>query len=331
VSRPDLPPPGTVVPADDEGLRLAVEVLRRGGLVAVPTETVYGLAADARDPQAVARVFAAKGRPADHPLIVHLPPEDDLAGWATEVPDEARVLGGAFWPGPLTMVLPRHRSVPLAVTGGRDTVALRKPAHAVARRVLESFGGGLAAPSANRFGRVSPTTADDVRADLGDAVDLVLDGGRCDVGVESTIVELDGAAVRVLRPGGLPHEALEEVLGRSVDLDAGGPSRAPGMLASHYAPRTPVELHTADSARRRAVELLDAGRRVAVLALDPLGLPPGVETWDAGGDVAAYAHQLYRWLRRADAEGLDALVAVPPPPAGVGVAVADRLRRAATR
>lgn len=330
MSSPELPPAGTVVSADDEGLRLAVGVLCSGGLVALPTETVYGLAADARDPVALARVFAAKSRPTDHPLIVHLAPDDDLVGWAAHVPDEAAALGEAFWPGPLTLVLPRHRSVPPAVAGGRGTVALRKPAHAVARRLLETFGGGLAAPSANRFGRVSPTTADDVVADLGEAVDLVLDGGRCDVGVESTIVEVDEGTARVLRPGGLPHEALEEVLGRAVDLRPGGPSRAPGMLASHYAPRTPVELHDAEGARRRAVELVGAGSRVAVVSLHPLDLPSEAAAWHAEGDVAAYAHRLYRWLRRADAEGLDVLLAVPPPPAGVGVAVADRLQRAAS-
>jgi L-threonylcarbamoyladenylate synthase len=328
-----------VVDASTRSIRLAAAVLGAGGLVAMPTETVYGLAADASSPAAVARVFSAKGRPADHPLIVHIGPGACLSAWAREVPDDAALLAEAFWPGPLTLVLPRHPSVPTVVTGGHDTVAVRMPAHPVAQRLLARFGGGLAAPSANRFGRVSPTTAADVVADLGPLVDLVVDGGPCEIGVESTIVELarhtrgPGTASRVtiLRPGGVSTEALEEVLGRRVRTTASGPARAPGMLASHYAPRTPLVVCEADEAAERVAALTSSGGRVGVLSLGGLRDCDAPVAWDAGGDVAVLARSLFRWLRQADAEALDVLVAVLPPPEGLGVAVRDRLVRAARR
>ena len=317
----------------------AAGVLRAGGLVAMPTETVYGLAADASDPHAVARVFAAKGRPAGHPLIVHIGPDACLAEWARHVPEDALRLADAFWPGPLTLILQRHPSVPLVVTGGRDTVAVRMPAHPVAQRLLASFGGGVAAPSANRFGRVSPTTAADVVADLGELVDLVVDGGPCEIGVESTIVELtqDDEALRgapratILRSGGVSTEDLEDVLGCRVRAMASGLARAPGMLASHYAPQTPLLLCEADEAPARVAKLASSGARVGVLSLGGIGDSDALVAWDAGGDVALLASSLYRRLREADAEGLDVLVVVPPPPQGLGVAVRDRLRRAAHR
>jgi L-threonylcarbamoyladenylate synthase len=328
-----------IVDASDRSIDLAVGVLRAGGLVAIPTETVYGLAANASDPQAVARVFAAKGRPPGHPLIVHIGAGASLAEWALRVPDAALRLAAAFWPGPLTLVLPRHPSVATVVTGGHDTVAVRMPAHPVAQRLLEAFGGGLAAPSANRFGRVSPTTAADVAADLGESVELVLDGGPCEIGVESTIVEVAGdeeahggaPRVTILRPGGVGPEALAEALGRPVQTTVSGPPRAPGMLASHYAPRTPLELCSEDEAPRRVVELASSGARVGVLSLTAIEASGAVVAWDAGGDAALLARSVYRWLRQADAEALDTLVAVPPPAEGLGVAVGDRLRRAAHR
>ncbi|MHB1891342.1 MAG: L-threonylcarbamoyladenylate synthase [Acidimicrobiales bacterium] len=320
-----------VVDATHRSISLAVRLLRAGRLVALPTETVYGLAADASNPDAVSRVFAAKGRPADHPLIVHLSSASSLASWARRIPYQASHLAEAFWPGPLTMVLERHRSVLDAVTGGQDTVALRVPAHPVAQRLLRAFGGGLAAPSANRFGRVSPTTASDVRAELGGTVDLVLDGGPCEVGVESTIVAFDGEDVAILRPGGVSSEAIARVLGRPATAMASGPVRAPGMLLSHYAPATTLELCSAEEAAPLATKLVSRGWRVGVLSLTRTEVPEAAVTWDAGGEIAVFARLLYRVLRQADAEALDILVVALPPDEGLGVAVRDRLRRAAYR
>ena len=220
----------------------AADALRAGRLVAFPTETVYGLGADASSPDAVHRLFAVKGRPADHPVIVHLGRRDQLGEWAREVPDTAAVLADAFWPGPLTLVVIRAAHVPDAVTGGLETVGLRVPDQPVASALLRAFGGGVAAPSANRFGRVSPTTAADVRADLGDDVDVVLDGGPCRVGIESTIVDCSRPEPAILRLGGVPREAIESKLAREVPLLTDGAVRAPGTLLAHYAPRARVEL-----------------------------------------------------------------------------------------
>jgi L-threonylcarbamoyladenylate synthase len=326
----------------------AVAILRRGGLVAFPTETVYGLGADAANPAAVARIFAVKGRPRNHPVIVHLAEATAVKAWAAEVPPDAWTLAEAFWPGPLTLILPRGAQVPDAVTGGAGTVGLRVPDQPLARELLDAFGGGIAAPSANRFGRVSPTTALHVRADLGVDVDLVLDGGPCAVGVESTIVDLSRGVPRVLRLGGIGVEALSEVLGHTVDarVATGGSGNdaqvdapasgldatpAPGTLPSHYAPEATVEVLTAEGVVTRAKALLDQGRRVGLLAPRRVdGLPPGVEALPPAGGAQAYAQCLYQRLREADRRGLDVLLAVPPPETGIGAAVADRLRRAAS-
>lgn len=317
-----------MVPEGD--ISAAVDVLRAGGLVAFPTETVYGLGADAANPEAVARIFVAKGRPRAHPVIVHLAEPAAAKEWAAEVPDFAAVLADAFWPGPLTLVLPRSDLVPDAVTGGLPTVGLRVPAQALALELLGAFGGGVAAPSANRFGRVSPTRAEHVRADLGAAVDLILDGGPCPVGVESTIVDCSGADPRVLRPGGVPLESLEAVLGYKLDVIVDGSVRAPGMLASHYAPSARVEVLPAEAVATRAGELVALGVRVGILAPDRLiGLPAGVEALPPTGSAVVYAQCLYQRLREADRRGVEVLLAVPPPETGVGTAVADRLRRAA--
>jgi len=314
-------------------IRAAVEVLRRGGLVAFPTETVYGLGADASNPEAVRRIFTVKGRPATHPLIVHLGEVAMVKEWAAEVPDAAWSLAEAYWPGPLTLVLRRGDGVPGEVTGGLPTVGLRVPAQPLARQLLAAFGSGLAAPSANRFGRVSPTTADHVRADLGDAVDLVLDGGPCPVGVESTIVDCTGAEPVVLRPGGVAVEELAATLGRPVAVaGVSEPARAPGMLPSHYAPQARVELVEADEVAPRASVLLAGDERVGLLAPDPAALgalPEGLQVLAAAGGPEDYARCLYDRLREADGRRLDVLLAVAPPPAGLGAAVADRLRRAA--
>ncbi len=306
----------------------AAGILRAGGLVAIPTETVYGLAADATNVDALHRLYAVKGRPAEHPVIVHVLP-DALDAWAVDVPADARRLAAACWPGPLTLVLRRSHRVPDAVTGGLDTVGVRVPAHPRALALLEAFGGGVAAPSANRFGRVSPTTAAAVVEELGEAVDLVLDGGRCAVGVESTIVDCTGPELRVLREGGVTGARLRELLDH--DVPVGGTTRAPGTLAHHYAPRARVELVAAPELGARAAARAEAGERVGVLALasDRGELPAGVVTLATPADADEYARDLYAALREADAVGLDAVIAVAPDRAGIGAAVADRLRRAA--
>ncbi len=312
----------------------AVDVLRRGGLVAFPTETVYGLGADASNPEAVARIFAVKGRPARHPLIVHLADAGDMAHWAGTVPATARRLAEALWPGPLTVIVPRSDLVPDVVTGGQPTVGVRVPAQPVALDLLEAFGGGLAAPSANRFGRVSPTSAADVVMDLGADVDVVLDGGPCSVGLESTIVDCSRTEPEVLRLGGVTLEQLGDVLGTPVAVAGARAAvgRAPGTLASHYAPRCRVLLAGVDDVARVAAAVLGAGRRVAVLAGAPLaGLPDGARQLEPAGEGRDFARCLYARLREADARGVDVLVAVPPSDAGIGAAVADRLRRAAAR
>jgi len=307
----------------------AVGILRAGGLVAFPTETVYGLGADASNPDAVARIFAAKGRPADHPLIVHLAAADALDAWAATVPPLARRLAEACWPGPLTLVLRRAPHVPDAVTGGLQTVGLRVPAHPLALELLRAFGGGIAAPSANRFGAVSPTTAAHVREELGDRVDLVLDGGPCDVGVESTIVDLSGEEPAILRPGGLPREQLEAISGRPIPVRHGGLVRAPGMLDSHYAPAARVLLVHPDVQAERVAVLRGRGLHVGIIAFTTGGPVPGASSVDLGKSEEEAARELYRALRELDAEGCDAILAWPPEERGLGLAIADRLRRAA--
>ena len=289
----------------------AVQVLRAGGLVAIPTETVYGLAADASNPDAVRRIFAVKGRPTDHPVIVHLAAAEQLGEWATAIPRTAALLADACWPGPLTLLVPRATHVLDVVTGGRSTLGVRVPAHPLTLELLARFGGGLAAPSANRFGKVSPTTADHVRADLGDDVDYVLDGGPCPIGVESTIVDCTVEPPQVLRPGGIPTEQIAALLNSELDSEA-GPSRAPGMLESHYAPRCRLLLVTsADEARRLA-----RGRPTAEILDDD--------------DLARYARSLYSRLRDADDRGVDTVIAVMPPAVGLGHAIRDRLTKAAS-
>jgi L-threonylcarbamoyladenylate synthase len=309
----------------------AAGVLRAGGLVALPTETVYGLGADAENPAAVARVFAVKGRPPTHPLIVHIGGAESLGDWVEEVPAVARLLAARFWPGPLTLVLRRGHRVPLEATGGLETVAVRVPGHPVALALLQAFGGGVAAPSANRFGSVSPTTAGHVRADLGDDVDFVLDGGPCEVGVESTIVDARGGTPSVLRPGGVTREDLEAALGRPLVVPATSSVRVPGRHPSHYAPRARVVLVEPEQVVAEAERAQELGHQVGVL------LPPHL----AGAPVkahavvpvpdspAAYARALYGFLRDLDRQGCDLIVASLPAEERLGLAIANRLRRAA--
>ncbi|MBI3181273.1 MAG: threonylcarbamoyl-AMP synthase [Myxococcales bacterium] len=312
----------------DELIARAVEILRRGGLVAFPTETVYGLGADAENELAVRRIFAVKGRPATHPLIVHLPGAPALGAWASRVPEEAQALAKAFWPGPLTLVLPRTGRASDAVTGGQETVALRVPAHPLALELLHAFGGGLAAPSANRFGGVSPTTAGHVRADLGDEVDLILDGGPCAVGVESTIVDLASEEPAILRPGGVPREELERVLRRPLPVRGAGAVRVPGTRESHYAPRAGLVVAPLAELARRARALAAQGKRVAVMSPSRGELPGTIAHFQVPADPAGFARALYATLREIDQAGFEVIVAPEPPPEGVGLAVRDRLARA---
>ncbi|MFO1320855.1 MAG: L-threonylcarbamoyladenylate synthase [Burkholderiales bacterium] len=315
---------GSVIPADDEGIALAVRLLRDGGLVGFPTETVYGLGADAANPAAVRRIFEAKGRPADHPVIVHVAEVRQLPDWARDVPPDAAALAEAFWPGPMTLILPRATHVSDLVTGGQDSVGLRIPSHPVALRLLAAFGGGVAGPSANRFGRISPTTAAHVREDLGERVDLILDGGPCRVGIESTIIDVTGARPRILRPGMISTARIEAVLRRSLDSGSTGAPRVSGSLASHYAPRTPTVLVPPErlSSEVTAVDAVLArpGKLSAVTA--GLGI-------DSSDDPAIYARDLYAHLRTLDASGCPRILIEDVPAEGEWAAIRDRLVRAA--
>lgn len=309
----------------------AAGLLRAGELVAFPTETVYGLGADAANADAVAAIFDAKGRPADHPVIVHLPDATAMDAWGTAVPEAAWRLAEAFWPGPLTLVVRRAGNVADVITGGQDTVGLRVPGHPVARALLEAFGGALAAPSANRFGRISPTTAGHVAGEFDSNVAAVVDGGPCDVGVESTIVDLSGEYPRLLRPGMIGVDAIESVLQTRLEQpgDTDGP-RASGRLPTHYAPETPLELVDAGALDSRVAACTERDMPVVVLARrsEPAGFAGG--RWiEMPADPAGYARSLYAQLRAADAAKPVRLI-VEAPPAGPGwSAVIDRLRRAA--
>jgi len=305
-------------------VRRAAEILKRGGLVAFPTETVYGLGADAANAKAVARLYAVKGRPADHPVIVHFAGSEQAFAWAREVPEAARQLAARFWPGPLTLILKRSKLAQDFVTGGQDSVGLRVPSHPIAHEMLSIFGSGVAAPSANRFGLVSPTTAAHVREDLGDEVDLVLEGGPSDVGIESTIVDLSGPGATLLRPGGITKQQLEQVVPFR-ERDQAAP-RHSGGLERHYAPRTPARLvptHALDKV------ISSTASRIAVLAFSRPD--ERVDYWlRMPRDPAAYAQRLYAALRELDAAGCEAILVEAPPQAPEWAAVLDRLRRACT-
>lgn len=321
---------GRIVPASASSIRRAAGLLSAGKLVAFPTETVYGLGADAGNGEAVPEIFVAKGRPADHPVIVHLPDRRQLDRWAREVVQPAAALADAFWPGPLTLILPRKNGVLDAVTGGQDSVGLRVPSHPVARALLDAFGGGIAAPSANRFGHVSPTTAAHVAADLGDAPAMILDGGACEVGIESTIVAFRGDVPLLLRPGAIGVGELERVLGRTPKRPDGAAPRVPGSLAAHYAPRTPASLVRADALRAELAHLVERDEQVAVLART-LPRPDDFDgVWIIGKRNAGdYARELYAHLRALDAANADAILIEAPPDDPDWLAVRDRLTRAA--
>jgi L-threonylcarbamoyladenylate synthase len=307
-----------------EEIRRAAAVLERGGLVAFPTETVYGLGADASNAQAVARLYAVKGRPADHPVIVHFASAENAFAWAREVPDAARQLAARFWPGPLTLILRRSPLARDFVTGGQDTVGLRVPSHPVAQELLSLFGSGVAAPSANRFGLVSPTTAAHVREDLGGDVELVLEGGASDVGIESTIVDLSGQRAVLLRPGGITEQQINSYV-KVKPKDASSP-RHSGGLERHYAPRTPARLVPTHELDKQIAAMKD---RVAVLAFSRPD--ERADCWlRMPREPGAYARRLYAALRELDSAGREAILVEAPPDTPEWAAVRDRLRRACT-
>lgn len=317
---------------DGRAISYAASLLCGGGVVAFPTETVYGLGADAANEQAVRRIFSIKGRPADHPLIVHLADAGMVDRWAHDVPDVAFRLAERFWPGPLTIVLRRSATVSGLVTGGLDTVGIRVPAHPVAQALLREFGGGVAAPSANRFGRISPTNADHVRDELRSAPDLILDGGDCQVGLESTIISLACECPILLRPGSISLPELCEVLGREV-AHPGQPDpalRAPGCHASHYAPLTPSSIVSA--AHISAVlQGSGDGRSIAILCHTTAitDLYPASGCLLLPSDPIGYGQALYASLRRLDAGGYDRILIEAVPETEPWLAVRDRLCRAA--
>lgn len=313
-----------------DDLARAVRLLREGKLVAFPTETVYGLGADAANPEALAKIFAAKGRPADHPLIVHLPDAGHLERWARDVPEAARRLAAAFWPGPLTLILRKAPGVPELVTGGQDTVGVRIPGHPLALQLLRAFGAGIAAPSANRFGRISPTTAQHVRDELGDRVALVLDGGACQVGIESTILDLSATAPRILRPGRVSPSALASVLDAwPVAGTVAGAPRVSGSLEAHYAPTTPLELVTADGLIFAVREALARDERLGVLSCLARPLSDERLSWrQVPTEPDGFARELYAALRELDLAGCSRIVVQAPPASEAWAAINDRLRRA---
>lgn len=327
---------------DIAAIERAVEILDRGGLVAIPTETVYGLAADADNEAAVLATFAVKGRPTNHPLIVHVAGPEALDAWAEEIPEAARVLADRYWPGPLTMVLKKKPRCGLFVTGGQDTVALRCPSHPWTRELLKRFAGptsrGLTAPSCNTFGRISPSSAEHVRQDLGvkpeGKLDMILDGGPCEFGIESTMVNLSGEHPEILRHGVVTRAMLEETLGCPVPDAGSNAPRASGRLKSHYAPRTKLELVEAEAfvatAKERAASALLAVMAPAEI-LETLA-DAGIDTVlaiEAPEDVAHYGAALYENLHRLDAAGADRILIARPPQEAAWAAVLDRLGRAA--
>jgi L-threonylcarbamoyladenylate synthase len=306
-------------------VRRAAEILRAGGLVAFPTETVYGLGADASNPDAVARLYRVKGRPADHPVIIHFASVECALAWARDVPKEARVLAECFWPGPLTLILKGNEKAMPFVTGGQPSVGIRVPSHPIARELLEAFGGGVAAPSANRFGHVSPTTAAHVREDLGADVDLVLEGGPSEVGIESTIVDLSGEGAVLLRPGTISRVELQ----KHVSLRSKGDSspRHSGGLERHYAPRTPARLVPTHLLDKEISVLKD---RVAVLAFSRPD--ERVDFWlRMPREPQGYAQRLYAALRELDTAGCEQILVEAPPAEPSWDAVRDRLERACAR
>ncbi len=317
------------MPSFDE-IQRAADQLRAGGIVAFPTETVYGLGADARQPKAIKAIFKLKGRPLDHPLIVHLGETTDIRGWARNIPEIAYDLADAFWPGPLTLILARGE-VPDEVTGGQDSIGLRVPSHPVARELLRTFGSGIAAPSANRFGRVSPTRSEHVKTEFPKGLEIILDGGSCDVGLESTIISLLEEEPILLRPGAITLKQLERVTGQLIRApNENNHVRASGLLASHYAPDTAVLVFDQEALGNPLKALLD-GRRIALMCFDDALLKTAIKTTARvrmPGDAAAYGQILYSTLRALDSEAYDLILVEKPPETEAWRAIHDRLQKA---
>ncbi len=305
----------------------AVQALRSGELVVFPTETVYGLGANATDAAAVRKIFDVKQRPTDHPVIVHLDNPRYLHRWVSDINAVAEKLAAAFWPGPLTLILPKASNVNDLVTGGQDSIGIRVPSHPIAQQLLTAFGGGIAAPSANRYGRLSPTKPEHVRDEFGDAVRVILDGGETAIGLESTIVSCLGNEARLLRPGYITRSQLEKIVG---PLAEGGPvPRAPGDKRLHYAPNTPLAIVSSDELERYAGEFVARQEKVAVLAMRPPLRPQRYMTWiNAGKKPDPYAHNLYNHLRTLDSAGCARILVQALPEDEKWAAISDRLQRA---
>ncbi|RMG51791.1 MAG: threonylcarbamoyl-AMP synthase [Acidobacteria bacterium] len=318
-----------LVTATTEAIARGAKIIRSGGLVAFPTETVYGLGADAFNALAVARVFEVKNRPQFDPLIVHVADKKMVDELCTAVNDRARKLIDRFWPGPLTLVLPKRAAVPDIVTAGLPTVAVRMPAHPVALRLIEQSRTPIAAPSANPFGYLSPTSAEHVAEYLGDKVDLILDGGPCPIGVESTVLDVTQPEATVLRPGGLPVEEIERVIGevRVITGDVDEP-QSPGQLPRHYSPRTPIRILKAEE------PTIEPGKNIGLLAFrkpDRIGPFTRVEVLSEKGDLREAAARFFSCLHRLDKAGLDIIYVEPVPEVGLGRAIMNRLMKAAGR
>lgn len=317
------------MPATPEAISLVAATLQRGALVAFPTETVYGLGADAENPTAMRALFAAKGRPADHPVIVHLANAAQIKDWAVDIPETAWKLAAAFWPGPMTLILHRSTRASDLVTGGQETVGLRVPSHPVAQALLQQFDGGIAAPSANRFGRVSPTRAEHVMQEQFATLELILDGGACQVGLESTIIDLSRGQPAVLRPGAITVEQVAVVLGLALTDEIAAMPRVSGSLMSHYAPRARVELLPPESVAARAAELLATGNRVAVITQSMEEMATAALVVRLPHADEPLARELYAALRQADDAQCDVILASIASSGGLKMAIDDRLNKAA--
>jgi L-threonylcarbamoyladenylate synthase len=314
-----------------EEIAKAVQLLRAGELVAFPTETVYGLGADASNPVALYRLYTAKGRPSTHPVIVHLPALSHVSSWAVDIPSCLEDLAKKFWPGPLTVVLKRAAHVLDQVTGGQDTVAIRVPAHFVAQQLLTEFEGGLAAPSANKFGRLSPTRAEDVAQDFGSELSLILDGGPCQVGIESTILDLSSPMPRILRPGMILNSDIEAVLGAPLEKSVESRAvRVPGALPRHYAPKTKLLLVKSAELLPSLATVISRGEQPAVVSFfEPPPQYAHLRWHRAASDATTFAHDLYSTLHWLDEQGADCIVVESPPDSATWAGVHDRLSRAA--
>ncbi len=318
------------VPFTPQNITEALRILKAGGLVAFPTETVYGLGADAANPQAVSKIFATKGRPANHPLIVHIGHVDQLEQWAESIPDNAYQLIDSFWPGPLAIILKKQPWVSDVVTGGQDTIAIRMPGNPVALDLLTQFNGGIAAPSANRFNHISPTLASHVQSEFGDSVEMIIDGGPCQVGLESTIIDVSSNNIKMLRPGHIQQQQIEHVLHNTVNQGTTDSTRrAPGMLELHYAPETPAALCPTIILDQYIEQYINAGKKMGVLVRHAqLDSHPNLHSIIMPEDPVKFGHDMYACLRQLDELQLDLILIEQLPDEPKWVAVNDRLLKA---